>query len=125
MTKRAIGVGLLATAVLAAAGCGGGGGDGDGDAASGSGACTQAKADLNLSVSTRDRLFVDQRIKDATAACAGEYDEPGDVERCTAARADLEVAAAEETPPPDLDERIESAVAACVDTTITATIPPP
>ena len=88
-------------------------------------ACATAKADLNLSVSTRDRLFVDQQLKDATLACAGEYDEPGDVARCTTARADLEAAAVEETPPPDLDARIESAVAACVDTTITPTIPAP
>ena len=112
----------LAAAALAAAGCGGGNGDGE---ARGAAACATAKADLELSVSERDRLFVDQRLKDATAACADEYAEPGTVERCTAARADLEVAAAAETPPPDLATRIESAVAACVDTTITATIPAP
>jgi len=125
MTWRAIGIGLLVAAALAVAGCGGGnGGDGDGDAAGG-GACAPAKADLELSVSERDRLFVDQRLKDATAACAEEYEEPGTVESCSAARADLESAAAEDTPPPDLAGRIESAVAACVDTTITSTIPRP
>ena len=123
MTWRAIGIGLLVAAALAVAGCGGNG-DADGDAAGG-GACATAKADLELSVSERDRLFVDQRLKDATAACADEYDEPGDVARCTQARADLEEAAAAETPPPDLEARIESAVAACVDTTITSTIPAP
>ena len=124
MTWRAIGIGLLVTAALAVAGCGGGNGDGDGAAAGGE-ACATAKADLELSVSERDRLFVDQRLKDATVACADEHDEPGNVEECTAARADLEAAAAAETPPPDLEPRIESAVAACVDTKITSTIPRP
>jgi hypothetical protein len=124
MTWRALAIGLLAAGMLAAAGCGGGNGDG-GDAAGGSEACTTAKADLELSVSERDRLFVDQRLKDATMACADEYDEPGSVERCTEARAVLEAAAAAETPPPDLEETVESAVAACVDTKITATIPAP
>ena len=123
MTRRAIATGLLVASALAAAGCGGNGGD-DGEGTAG-GACAAAKADLNLSVSTRDRLFVDERIKDAAAACADEYSEPGSVESCSAARADLETAAAEDTPPPDLDARVESAVAACVDTTITSTIPPP
>jgi hypothetical protein len=124
MTRRANAIGLLAAAALASAGCGGGNGNGDGDA-TGGGGCDQAKADLNLTVSTRDRLFVDQRIKDAIAACAGDYAEPGNVEECRAARADLEEAAAAETPPADLEARVESAVAACVDTTITSTIPPP
>lgn len=124
MRRRATGICGLAAALLAVAGCGGGSGGGDGEAVPG-GACVQAKADLNLSVSTRDRLFVDQRLKDATTACAEEYADPGTVEKCSAARADLETAAAAETPPPDLDARIESAVAACVDTTITSTIPAP
>jgi hypothetical protein len=123
MTWRAIGTGMLVVTALATAGCGGG--NGDGGEASGGEACQSAKADLELSVSERDRLFVDQRLKDATAACADDYAEPGSVEQCTEARADLEVAAAAETPPPDLEPRIESAVAACVDTTITATIPAP
>ena len=124
MKGRALGIGLLVAAALATTGCGGGNGEGGGDAASGSG-CASAKADLELSVSERDRLFVDQRLKDATMACADEYADPGTVEKCSAARADLEAAAAAETPPPDLDTRIESAVAACVDTKITATIPAP
>ena len=122
MTPRTIGIGLLVTAALVTAGCGGGSGNGEGDA---SGGCAQAKADLELTVSTRDRLFVDQRIKDATVACADEYADPGTVEKCGAARADLEAAAAEETPPADLGTRVESAVAACVDTKITSTIPAP
>ena len=121
MTRRLIGIALLVTAVLAAAGCGGGS---SGDAAPG-GACATAKADLELSVSERDRLFVDKRIENAAKACADEYEEPGTVEKCSPARADLEAAAAETTPPPDLAARIESAVAACVDTTITSTIPAP
>lgn len=120
MTRRLIGIGLLVTAALAAAGCGGGGGD-----AAPGGACATAKADLELSVSERDRLFVDKRIENAAKACADEYEEPGTVEKCSPARADLEAAAAETTPPPDLAARIESAVAACVDTTITSTIPAP
>ena len=122
MTIRLIGVGLLVTAALAAAGCGGG--SGGGDAAPG-GACATAKVDLERSVSERDRLFIDKRLENATQACADEYDEPGTVENCSPARADLEAAAAETTPPPDLAARIESAVAACVDTTITSTIPAP
>jgi len=127
MTRRAYRVCLLITAAVA--GCGGGGGgdssNGDEGEAAAGGACAERKADLNLSVSTRDRLFVDQRLKEATAACSDEYEEPGTVEKCGAARADLEAAAAETTPPADLDGRIESAVAACVDTTITSTIPAP
>ena len=124
MPRRATWICLLLAVASIAAGCGGDDGGGDGAAGSGD-ACATAKADLNLSVSTRDRLFVDQRIKDATQACADEYAAPGTVEKCTAARADLEAAAAAETPPPDLDARIESAVAACVDTAITSTIPAP
>jgi len=124
MRSRALGIGVLVVAALATAGCGGGNDDGGGDAAPG-GDCAAARADLNLSVSQRDRLFVDQRIKDATAACADEYEEPGSVDACSEARADLEAAAAAETPPTDLDGRIESAIAACVDTTITSTIPAP
>ncbi len=127
MTRRAYGVCLLITAALAVAGCGGGGDSGSGDEgeAAAGGTCAERKADLNLSVSTRDRLFVDQRLKDAIAACADEYGEPGTVEKCSAARADLEAAAAETTPPADLEGRIDSAVAACVDTTIMSTIPAP
>ena len=112
----------VCVAALAVAGCGGGD-DESGEAAGGD--CAAAKAELLSTVSERDRLFVDQRLKDATTACADEYAEPGSAERCSEARADLEAAAAEETPPPDLEQRIESAVAACVDTTITSTIPAP
>jgi hypothetical protein len=121
MTGRAIAICYLLAAGLVTAGCGG---SSDGQA-SPSGGCATAKSDLELTVSERDRLFVDQRLKDATKACVDEYAEAGTVERCAAARADLEAAAAAETPPPDLSDRIESAVAACVDTTITSTIPAP
>jgi hypothetical protein len=121
MRGHAIAICYLLAAGLVTAGCGGGGG---GEAALG-GACGAAKADLELTVSERDRLFVDQRLKDATKTCADEYAEPGTVAKCGEARADLEAAAAEATPPPDLADRIESAVAACVDTTITSTIPAP
>ena len=120
MTRCLLGISLLIAASLAAASCGGS----DGDAASG-GACATAKADLELSVSERDRLFVDKRLADAAKACVDEYDEPGTTEKCSGARADLEAAAAEETPPPDLADRIEAAVAVCVGTTITSTIPAP
>ena len=125
MNWRPLAIGLLLVAALAAGGCGGSGGSGGSDEEGAGAACTTAKADLKLTVSERDRLFVDQRLKDATIACADEYAEPGTVEKCSAARADLEVAAAEETPPSDLEGRVESAVAACVDTTITSTIPAP
>ena len=126
MTRRSIGIGWLAAAALAlaAAGCGGGGGGG-GEEASGGGACAEAKAELVATVAERDRLFVDQRLGQATAACAGDLPDPGNVEDCSAARADLEAAAAEATAPPDLDSRVDATVAACVDTKITSTIPAP
>jgi hypothetical protein len=126
MKTRALWIGLLTAAALAAAGCGGGNGNGDegADVAAG-GACTLAKTALVETVGERDRLFVDQRLGEATAACADDLPDPGNVEDCSAARADLEAAAAETTPPPDLDSRVESAVKACVDTTITSTIPAP
>lgn len=123
MTRRAIGICCALAAALAAAGCGGNG-DG-GDEAVATGTCAAAKADLVATVGERDRLFVDQRLGQATAACAADLPDPGSVEACSAARADLEVAAAETTPPLDLDSRVESAVKACVDTTITSTIPAP
>lgn len=126
MTRRAIGICWLLAVALAAAGCGGGNGNGDGDASvAAGGACAVTKQELAATVGERDRLFVDQRLGEATAACADELPEPGNVEDCSAARADLEAAAAETTPPPDLDSRVESAVKACVDTTITSTIPSP
>lgn len=123
MTRRAIGICWLLTAAVAAAGCGGGGGGG-GEATAGA-ACATAKAELVATVAERDRLFVDQRLSQATAACAEDLPDPGNVEDCSAARADLEAAAAETTAPPDLDSRIDAAVTACVDTKITSTIPAP
>lgn len=125
MRRRAIGICCLLAATLAAAGCGGnGGGNGGGEATAGA-ACAAAKADLVATVAERDRLFVDQRLGQATAACAEDLPDPGNVEDCSAARADLEAAAAEATAPPDLDSRIDAAVTACVDTEITSTIPAP
>lgn len=123
MTRHAIGICWLAAAAFAAAGCGGGGGDG-GEAAAGA-ACVDAKAELVATVAERDRLFVDHRLGEATAACADDLPDPGNVKDCGAARADLEAAAAETTPPPDLERRVEAAVKACVDTEITSTIPAP
>ncbi len=123
MTRRSLTIGLLVVAALVAGGCGGGGGSGAEETVAGGG-CEVAKADLRSTVAERDRLFVDLQLGEATKACEGEL-EAGNGEDCTAARADLEAAAAEETPPPDLDQRVEAAVAACVGTTITSTIPTP
>lgn len=122
MSWRAIGIGLLAATALSAAGCGGG--DDGGEVAAGS-ACATAKADLKLTVAERDRLFVDFQLGKATKACEGEFGADGSPEQCTAARADLEAAAAAETPPADLEKRVDDAVEACVGTTITSTIPAP
>jgi hypothetical protein len=125
MSWRAIGIGLFAAAALAAAGCGGNGDGGDvGEEAAG-GACDAAKAELLSTVAERDRLFVDLQLGNATKACEGELGTDGSTEKCTAVRADLEVAAAEATPPPDLGARVDAAVEACVGTTITSTIPAP
>jgi hypothetical protein len=122
MTWRAPAIALLAATALAAGGCGGNGGD-SGEAAGGG--CSSAKAELLSTVSERDRLFVDQQLGAATQACEGELGTDGTTEKCTAARADLEAAAAEETPPPDLEARVGDAVEACVGTKITSTIPAP
>jgi len=115
---------VLALAVLAvvAAGCGG---NGDGGEEASGGGCAAAKAELLSTVSERDRLFVDQQLGAATKACEGELETDGTTEKCGAARADLEAAAAEVTPPPDLGARVDDAVAACVRTEITSTIPAP
>ena len=125
MVRRALAtVAFTATTVLAA-GCGGNGdGEGGGGEASG-GACADAKTQLLETVAERDRLFVDLQLGNATEACEGELAADGTTEKCSAARADLEAAAAEETPPPDLDARVDAAVEACVGTTITSTIPAP
>jgi hypothetical protein len=122
MTWRAIGTGLLAAMAFAAVGCGG---DGDGGEEAAGGGCDAAKGELLSTVAERDRLFVDLQLSNATKACEGELGTDGSTEKCTAARADLEAAAAEETPPPDLDARVGAAVVACVGTTITSTIPAP
>lgn len=124
MTRRAIPMCWLLAAAFTAAGCGGGSSDGGGEVAAGAG-CADAKAELVATVGERDRLFVDQRLGQATAACAADLPNPGNVKDCSAARADLEAAAAETTPPPDLDSRVDAAVQACVDTKITSTIPAP
>ena len=123
MSWRATGIGFLAAAVLAAAGCAGG--DGDGGQVAAEDTCAAATADLRSTVAERDRLFVDLQLGDATKACEGKFGAEGTQEQCTAARADLEAAAAEETPPPDLDQRVDDAIQACVGTTITSTIPSP
>ena len=115
-------IAATAALALAAAGCGGGSDDGDGAAAGGD--CAAAKAELLSTVSERDRLFVDLQLDNAAKACAGELPE-GTVKQCTSARADLAEAASQETPPGDLEPRVEDAVAACVGTTITSTLPPP
>lgn len=107
---------------LAAAGCGGNGGDDDG--AEAGGACADATAELLQTVSERDRLFVDLQLDNAAKACAGELG-PGSEAGCTAARADLASAAEQETPPADVEARVDAAVAACVGQTITSTLPPP
>lgn len=125
MTRRAFGIGCLAAIVLAVSGCGGGGGDGDEAGEGGSsGACAEAKEALISTVSERDRLFVDLQLDKAAKACADELS-PGSESACTAARADLAAAAAEDTPPPDVPERVESSVEACIGVTIKSTVPPP
>ena len=121
MTWRAPAIVVFAATAVLAAGCGG---SDDGGEAVG-GACADAKTELLSTVSERDRLFVDLQLEKATKACEGEFEAEGTTEKCTVARADLEAAAAEETPPPDLDERVDAAVEACVGTTITSTIPAP
>lgn len=124
MTWRTIGIGVVAAAILAAAGCGGGSDDDGGEPAAGGG-CAAAKAELLSTVTERDRLFVDQQLGAATQACEGELGTGGSTEKCNGARADLEAAAASETPPPDVDARVDAAVESCVGTTITSTIPAP
>ena len=121
MTWRAPGIVAFTATTVLAGGCGGNGGGG-GEAG---GACAEAKAALLDTVAERDRLFVDLQLEKATKACEDELEAAGTAERCTEARADLEAAAAEETPPPDLAARVDSAVEACVGTTITSTIPSP
>lgn len=123
MTWRAFAIVASAATTVLAAGCGGNGDGGGGEAVGG--ACTEAKTELRDTVAERDRLFVDLQLEKATKACEDELAAAGTTEKCTAARADLEAAAAEETPPPDLDARVEAAVEACVGTTITSTIPAP
>lgn len=118
MTRCALAIAVL---VVAAAGCGGNGSDGE----AAGGGCATAKSELLSTVAERDRLFVDQQLGAAIKACEGEVGTDGTVEMCTAARADLEAAAAETTPPPDLEARVDDAVEACVGTTITSTIPAP
>jgi hypothetical protein len=118
--RRAIMVGWLAVLALAAAGCGGG----DGEASAG-GDCAAAKSELGSTVAERDRLFVDLQLDNAARACAAELGNSGSVDACTTARADLADAASQETPPGDIDARIESAVQACAGTKITSTIPAP
>ena len=113
---------LVAALALAAAGCGGSGDDEGGEAAGGD--CAAAQAELLSTVSERDRLFVDLQLDSAAKACAGELPE-GTVAKCTEARADLADAASQEAPPGDLEQRVEDAVAACVGTTITSTLPAP
>jgi hypothetical protein len=124
MSWRPPAIVTLAATAVALGGCGGngnGGGEADGQA---SGACAAAKTALRDTVAERDRLFVDQQLGAAAKACEGEL-EAGTTEACTAARADLEAAAAEVSAPPDLESRVDAAVAACVGTTITSTIPAP
>ena len=123
MTTRAPAAlaGLVAALALAAAGCGGSDDEG-GEAAGGD--CAGAKAELLSTVSERDRLFVDLQLDSAAKACAAELSE-GTVAQCTEARADLAEAASQETPPGDLEGRVDDAVAACVGTTITSTLPAP
>jgi hypothetical protein len=124
VTWRAIGIACLGALALTAAGCGGGNGaDGGGEAVGGG--CEAATAALRSTVAERDRLFVDLQLGKAVAACEGDLGTDGSVEKCSAARADLEAAAAEDTPPPDLDARVGDAVDACVGTKITSTIPAP
>jgi hypothetical protein len=124
MTPRAPAIVVLAATAVVAAGCGGGNGGGDGEAAGG-GACGAAKTELRDTIAERDRLFVDLQLEKATTACEGELEAVGEPGQCAAARADLEGAAAKETPPGDLDTLVDSAVEACVGTKITSTIPAP
>lgn len=118
--RRVLGSLLVAALALAAAGCGGNGGGGGVEA----GDCANATAELLSTVSERDRLFVDLQLDNAAKACAGELG-PGNEADCTAARADLASAAEQETPPADVEARVDAAVAACVGQTITSTLPPP
>jgi hypothetical protein len=121
MTRRAPAfVAFAATAV--AAGCGG---SGDGEGAAAGGGCATAKTELVATISERDRLFVDLQLENATKACEDDLGTGGSTKQCTAARADLEAAAAAETPPADLEPRVHDAVEACVGTKITSTIPAP
>ena len=121
MISRALATVAFASTGLLAAGCGGNGGGGEGVG----GACAEAKAALRDTVAERDRLFVDLQLEKATAACDDELEADGEPGQCAAARADLEAAAAKETPPAGLDTLVDSAVEACVGTTITSTIPAP
>jgi hypothetical protein len=118
--RRTLGSLLVIALALSAAGCGGNGDDGT----EAGGDCANATAELLSTVSERDRLFVDLQLDNAAKACAGELD-PGSEADCTAARADLASAAEQETPPADLETRVDAAVAACVGQTITSTLPPP
>jgi len=121
--RLALGPLLVAALALAAAGCGGNGG-GAGGAGVEAGDCANATAELVSTVSERDRLFVDLQLDNAAKACAGEL-RPGNEADCTAARADLASAAEQETPPADVEARVDAAVAACVGQTITSTLPSP
>ena len=121
--RRTLGTLLVIALALAAAGCGGNG-DGGGDGAEAGGDCANATAELLSTVSERDRLFVDLQLDNAAKACAGELG-PGSEADCTAARADLASAAEQETPPADVEARVDAAVEACVGQTITSTLPPP
>jgi hypothetical protein len=125
VSRRTIGIACLSALLLAAAGCGGGNDDDGGGQEAVGGGCAAAKAELLSTVAERDRLFVDQQLGAATQACEGELGTGGSADKCSAARADLEAAAAEETAPADLDARVDAAVESCVGTTITSTIPAP
>jgi hypothetical protein len=122
MTWRPPAIVALAATAVTFGGCGGNG-DGGGEASGGG--CATAKTELRDTVAERDRLFVDLQLGKATKSCEGEIQTAGTTEQCTAARADLEAAAAADTPPSDLDSRVDAAVEACVGTTITSTIPAP
>jgi len=121
MTRRALWIGCVAALALAAAGCGGGNDEGGADAVGGE--CDAAKAELLSTVSERDRLFVDLQLDNASKACTELT--PGTEEACSTARADLADAASQETPPTDVEARVDSAVEACAGTTITSTLPAP
>lgn len=114
---------LALLVALAAAGCGGNGAEAEGEPAGGAD-CAAAKAELLSTVSERDRLFVDLQLDNAAKACAAEL-EPGTAAECAKARADLADAASQETPPDDVEGRVDAAVAACVGTEITSTLPAP